>query len=298
MVTPTWQSSGSGPNFMASNALAISAGNTVVGGIDRLAKSAKGFADKQKANTFAGFQNDLLGMSLNPDLNENKFLGQAIRLGKEQGLDPAQSLKAVAATNQVREQIVGMKGPQQQEFNLLKQQLVDAKSQGEADNALTLADWDLENPGLQTYQRTMQDFKEGNGIVGAIDAAVAGIPEFDNIGKVRQKFLDFQNDNPGKYADEVLARTIKEVGVEHDEADLISLWMTDTISSVNENAFTARLKRNQKEYEKGMELNSLRSKKESELGQALIESLSAANKRVLSYQDITRKQNMRDFTSQ
>ena len=293
MVTPTWQSSGSGPNFMASNALAISAGNTVVGGIDRLAKSAKGFADKQKANTFAGFQNDLLDMSLNPDLNENKFLGQAIRLGKEQGLDPAQSLKAVAATNQVREQIVGMKGPQQQEFNLLKQQLADAKSQGEADNALALADWDLGNPGLQDYQRTVQDFKEGNGIVGAIDAAVAGVPDIEDLGTIRKSFLDFQTNNPGKYKDEVLARTIKEVGVEHDED-----FFSDTDSYINSEAFTSRLNRNQKEYEKGNLLSLVRRRKESALGQALIESLSAANKRVLSYQDITRKQNMRDFTSQ
>ena len=292
MVTPTWQS-GSGPNFMASNALAISAGDTVVGGIDRLAKSAKGFADKQKANTFAGFQNDLLDMSLNPDLNENKFLGQAIRLGKEQGLDPAQSLKAVAATNQVREQIVGMKGPQQQEFNLLKQQLADAKSQGEADNALALADWDLGNPGLQDYQRTVQDFKEGNGIVGAIDAAVAGVPDIEDLGTIRKSFLDFQTNNPGKYKDEVLARTIKEVGVEHDED-----FFSDTDSYINSEAFTSRLKRNQKEYDKGKLLSLARRRKESELGQALIESLSAANKRVLSYQDITRKQNMRDYTSQ
>ena len=293
MVTPTWQSSGSGPNFMASNALAISAGNTVVGGIDRLAKSAKGFADKQKANTFAGFQNDLLDMSLNPDLNENKFLGQAIRLGKEQGLDPAQSLKAVAATNQVREQIVGMKGPQQQEFNLLKQQLADAKSQGEADNALALADWDLENPGLQDYQRTVQDFKEGNGIVGAIDAAVAGVPDIEDLGTIRKSFLDFQTNNPGKYKDEVLARTIKEVGVEHDED-----FFSDTDSYINSEAFTSRLNRNQKEYEKGNLLSLVRRRKESALGQALIESLSAANKRVLDYQSNTRKQNMRDFTSQ
>ena len=293
MVTPTWQSSGSGPNFGASNALAISAGNTVVGGIDRLAKSAKGFADKQKANTFAGFQNDLLDMSLNPDLNENKFLGQAIRLGKEQGLDPAQSLKAVAATNQVREQIVGMKGPQQQEFNLLKQQLADAKSQGEADNALALADWDLGNPGLQDYQRTVQDFKEGNGIVGAIDAAVAGVPDIEDLGTIRKSFLDFQTNNPGKYKDEVLARTIKEVGVEHDED-----FFSDTDSYINSEAFTSRLKRNQKEYDKGKLLSLARRRKESELGQALIESLNAANKRVLSYQDITRKQNMRDYTSQ
>ena len=282
----------SAPNFGSSNALAVQAGNTITSGIDRLAQSAQARADTNKKNSHAEFQHDLLDLSMNPDLNKNQFLSQALKLSKSNNLDPNQAMAQIAAIGGVRKKAESLDEEQTSNYNNLMETAKQTQVAGTANMQSNLQEWDSRNPSIGAYQRTEQDFIAGNGLEGALDKATANIPELDNVGKVRQQFLKYQ----GNYDDKVLARTINEVGAEHDEADIWSLWLTDTTSSVNRKAFESRLKRNQAEWDKGKKLLGVRTEYSAKLQAALLDKINKAVQEADDYKSNTKKSNLKSFS--
>lgn len=205
----TWQSV-STPNFNASNNLAVNAGNNITGGIDRLAQSAKGIADQQKSQTHAEFQHELLDLSMNPDLNKNEFLSQALQMSKKNNLDPNQALKQIESIRNVRNTAEALDTDQQLQFDNMQSSLSNLQQLGQQNVQTQLQAFDQRNPQVRQTALDLSTFEAGGGLGNIVQELYGGIEDTgdreetsDVFNKLRQKY-----DN-----DFVVAQALQEVGL-------------------------------------------------------------------------------------
>ncbi|AUR82508.1 hypothetical protein NVP1152O_026 [Vibrio phage 1.152.O._10N.222.46.E1] len=205
----TWQSV-SAPNFNASNNLAVAAGNTITGGIDRLAQSAQGVADKQKASTHAEFQHNLLDLSMNPDLNKNEFLGKALQMSKANNLDPNQAMKQIESIRNVRNTAESLDGDQQLEYEGMQASLNGLQESGQQNIRAQLEAFDQRNPQVRQTSLDLNTFEAGGGLGSILNELYGSIEDTGDREKTSNTFNKVRQDYDNDF---VVAQALQEVGL-------------------------------------------------------------------------------------
>ncbi|AUR87174.1 hypothetical protein HYP58_gp28 [Vibrio phage 1.097.O._10N.286.49.B3] len=205
----TWQSV-SAPNFSASNNLAVAAGNTITGGIDRLAQSAQGVADQQKAATHAEFQHNLLDLSMNPDLNKNEFLSQALQMSKANNLDPNQAMKQIESIRNVRNTAESLDGDQQLEFEGMQASLNGLQEVGQQNIRAQLEAFDQRNPQVRQTSLDLNTFEAGGGLGSILNEMYGSIEDTGDREETSTTFNKIRKDYDNDF---VVAQALQEVGL-------------------------------------------------------------------------------------
>ncbi|AUR82616.1 hypothetical protein NVP1026O_025 [Vibrio phage 1.026.O._10N.222.49.C7] len=205
----TWQSV-SAPNFNASNNLAVAAGNTITGGIDRLAQSAQGVADKQKASTHAEFQHNLLDLSMNPDLNKNEFLSKALQMSKANNLDPNQAMKQIESIRNVRNTAESLDGDQQLEYEGMQASLNGLQESGQQNIRAQLEAFDQRNPQVRQTSLDLNTFEAGGGLGSILNELYGSIEDTGDREKTSNTFNKVRQDYDNDF---VVAQALQEVGL-------------------------------------------------------------------------------------
>lgn len=281
----TWQSV-STPNFNASNNLAVAAGNNITGGIDRLAKSAKGIADQQQSQTHAEFQHELLDLSMNPDLNKNEFLSQALQMSKKNNLDPNQALKQIESIRNVRNTAESLDTDQQLQFDNMQSSLTNLQQLGQQNVQTQLQAFDQRNPQVRQTVLDLNTFEAGGGLGSILNEMYGSIEDTgdreetsDIFNKVRQGY-----DN-----DFVVAQALQEVG-------LGEVGFVFDSSLINSNKFKKALNFHQKRMDTFQKNAEARKSLENVLTNKLQQDLQKGRSDLEKWNRDTKASNLRSFS--
>lgn len=281
----TWQSV-STPNFNASNNLAVQAGNTITGGIDRLAKSAQGVADRQKASTHAEFQHDLLDLSMNPDLNKNEFLSQALQMSKANNLDPNQALKQIESIRNVRNTAEQLDGDQQLEFDNMQNNLTNLQQVGQQNIQSQLEAFDQRNPQVRQTALDLNTFEAGGGLGSILNEMYGSIEDTgdreetsDTFNKLRQEYGN----------DFVVAQALQEVGL----GEVGFVWDG---SLINSKKFKSALNFHQKRMDTYQKNAEARTTLQNVLSNKLNADLQKGRSDLEKWNRDTKASNLRSFS--
>lgn len=234
----TWRNVGA-PN-VGGGASEFAAGtNLISSGLDRLSDVAGGFQEREKKNSRAELHNELLDLAMNPELNEKAFMRDAIKLGRESGLSPEQSLAQVEQVRNIYNQAGALTEEQQREVGTLQAEEEALRLNREANNQAALAAFDQRYPQAKRLNEEFSSFQSTGGL-GAVLQGVAGNIE---DGGDREETLSAirKEQESGNYEDFVVAKTVQEMGLDSPG------FIFDS-SLINSRKFRDRLKFNQKQY--------------------------------------------------
>ncbi|AGH57070.1 hypothetical protein VPMG_00083 [Vibrio phage VBP32] len=234
----TWRNVGA-PN-VGGGASEFAAGtNLISSGLDRLSDVAGGFQEREKKNSRAELHNELLDLAMNPELNEKAFMRDAIKLGRESGLSPEQSLAQVEQVRNIYNQAGALTEEQQREVSTLQAEEEALRLNREANNQAALAAFDQRYPQAKRLNEEFSSFQSTGGL-GAVLQGVAGNIE---DGGDREETLSAirKEQESGNYEDFVVAKTVQEMGLDSPG------FIFDS-SLINSRKFRDRLKFNQKQY--------------------------------------------------
>lgn len=286
----TWQSVAA-PQFGAAN-------QQMNRGLDRINQGLQGFRNvvnqeiaTDKAEDEASFQHKLLDIGATPEVDEKAFLSEALKLGKESGLTPKESLAQINIAKDVLEEKASLSTEQQNEYEGLQSQVDAVREQATAFNAGKMLEFDQKNP-TSFATSLQQQYGEGTSIGQALAPLwneVSTSQWFDGIGDQSGEDLKdsmteiIDSDEFSGINGMVVAEAIKRTGVNKAE------WFG--ADGVNVDTFKKNLRTIYNQYIR--ENSNLVNRRAH---QTSLES--AANKEIMRYQQHatdyyrnTRKQN-------
>ena len=286
----TWQSIAT-PQFGSSNQLAVAGGNTITSGLDRLAQSAKGISNKQKETEQANYEHNLLDLSMNPDLNKNEFLSQALKLGKEQGLDPNQSLDAISKIASVRNEAESLDSDQQMELKARTQNLELLRSSLDSSIQEQLTNYDQDNLQVRSVAQDLNAFAAGGGLTEQLTNMYDSIEDTGDREETSDAVARVLNSKEFEgYEDYVVSKALGEVGL--GEVGLIFDG-----SLINKEKFKKSLRRNAAKLQNYRDNVKYRKNLETTLLQERDKTLMGANNALYDWQVETKQNNLRSYSS-
>lgn len=234
----TWRNVGA-PN-LGGGATEFATGTDLISsGLDRLADVAGGFQEREKKNARSELHNQLLDLAMNPETNEKAFMRDAIKLGRESGLTPEQSLAQVEQVRGIYDQAGALTEEQQREVGLIQAQEDALRLNREANNQAALASFDQRFPQAKRLNEEFTSFQATGGL-GKVMQDVAGRIEDGGDREETLATIRKQQES-GNYEDFVVAKTLQEMGL--DDPGFIFDG-----SLINSRKFRDRLQFNQKQY--------------------------------------------------
>lgn len=282
----TWQSVAA-PSFGAANQLAVQGGNQVTRGLESLANTAGRIRDQGVKNSQAELQNQLLSLATDSNVGEKQFLAQAIKLGRESGLTPEQSLSQIDSIKGVRDQAAALTTDQQLEFDNMSANLDQALqlSQDSIDRALQ--QFDQQNPQVNLEQSKLDAFQAGGGLGALMEQVYGGIEDSGDRQETREEVLRLKN--TGNYDDYVVGQVIQQLGVGEEDAIF-------DFALINSKRFKDALKAEQARFDSFKNNATSRLKLQQDLQRAHANAIRQQRNELLEFQKNARQSNLQSFS--
>lgn len=235
----TWQNVGT-PNLGGGTGEFVAGTNLITSGLDTLSNVAAGFQERNTRNSRAELHNQLLDLAMDPNTNEKAFMRDAIKLGRDSGLTPEQSMAQVDAVRGIYDQAGALTEEQQREISVLQAEEEAIAANRTAQNNAVLAQFDQRYPQARRLGEEYSSFAANGGLGKVLQGIASQIEDGGDREETLSLLTRVQQE--GGYEDFVVAKTAQEMGL--DQPGLI--WDG---SLINSRKFKQRLAFNQKQFE-------------------------------------------------
>jgi hypothetical protein len=294
MANITWQSVAA-PDFRSSNALLTTGQAQVSQGLGDIGGQVNAFASKQKTDakdkTIEDMQHSLLSFSTQDGIDEKDILAKGLKIGKDLGLSPTESIAQVGIVSDVYNKSGTLTEDQSLEFEGLTSQVDAAKQQGANYLKNVLTSFDQENPSSYATSLKTQ-YGEGLSPGQAIEQGTAGFKgsQWFNLmgGETGQdlkiaiadmlKLDDFKNVD-GAVVAEAFKRTGVDEGGWFDKDGLNLTFFEENLKTINDR------------YKQENDNLTLRLVKEQQVSSDIQSKISALEKNATDYYRSTKKSN-------
>lgn len=234
----TWQNVGA-PNIGSGTGDLSVGADLITSGFKTLSNVAGDLHDRNVSNSRAELHNNLLDIAMDPETNEKAFMRDAVKLGRESGLTPEQSMEQVQAVRNIYDQAGALTEDQQLQVQETQAQEEAIRSNREAENLAALQAFDQRFPQARRLNEEFSSFNAQGGLPAVMDEIGLRIEDGGDRAETLAAVRKAQE--AGKYEDFVVAKTIKEMGL--DDPGLIFDG-----SLINSRKFKNRLAYNKKQY--------------------------------------------------
>ncbi len=283
----TWQNVGA-PNIGSGAGDLATGAELVSSGIQTLSDVAGGIHERNVKNSRADLHNNLLDLAMNPETGEKAFMRDALKLGRESGLTPEQSLAQVEQVRGIYDQARSLTGNQQLEIQELQAKEEALRTNREASNQAALASFDQRFPQARRMNEEFTSFNAQGGLPAVMDEI--GLRIEDGGDRTETLAAVRKAQEGGDYEDFVVAKTLKEMGLDDPG------FVFDG-SLINSRQFRNRLAYNKKQYNEQSKNWLDRGQIESALNADNAAQIQASRNALKQVQRDFQKENLAIFSS-